>query len=155
MTTIDQNNVSNTKLDSWFEGMIGTIKVDQLQLQTKTASEEKTKLYHDMIEGRQSELVSNLRNMSSQFFIEELVKEYLTGLNQRGASLNKMAFDLSDARILVWAEINDGDEFSEDALILAEAQVNARFSRHGFHISSTIVESGDDLSVPPHYSLIK
>jgi len=157
MTETTQHNLveSSNKLDQWFETMIGSIKVDQLQLQTNTATAEKTRIYDNIIEGRHSEMFSDMRNISSQFFIEELVKEYLTELNKRKVATENLAFELSDAKVLVWAEIEDLDEKSEDGLILAEAKTNALFSRYGFHISSTIIEKGDNISSPPHYSSIQ
>jgi len=142
---------SSNKLDQWFESMIGSIKVDHLQLQTKTATDDKTRMYNNIIEGRHSEMFSDMRNISSQFFIEDLVKEYLTELNERKVITHNLAFELSDAKVLVWAEIENFDESSEDGLILAEAKTNALFSKYGFHISSTIIEKGDNLTVPPHY----
>ncbi|MGM0581720.1 MAG: hypothetical protein ACQETL_13625 [Bacteroidota bacterium] len=96
-----------------------------------------------------------MRNKSSQYFIEKVVKEFLSELNSRNVTTNQLAFDLSDAKILVWAEIEDFDETSEDGLILSEAKVNSHFSDFGFHISSTIIEKSDNLPVPPHYASIK
>ncbi len=147
-------NQTSKKQDQWFEAMINSIKVDQLQIETNTASEEKARIYQNLIEGKYSEMYLELRNRNSQFFIEELVKEYLTELAIRNVKTNILAFDLSDAKVLVWAEINDFDEISEDGLILAEAKINSRYSDFGFYISSTIIEKGDKLSVPPHYSEI-
>lgn len=157
MQELDQNIAlkQSSKQDQWFEAMISSIKVDQLQIQTKTASEQKARIYNNLVEGKHSETFSEMRNMSSQFFIEELVKEYITELNTRNVMTNQLAFDLSNAKVLVWAEINDFDEDAEDGLILAEAKTNARFSNFGFHISSTIIEKGDNLPIPPHYSSIK
>lgn len=157
MTEATENIItqSSYKQDQWFETMISSIKVDQLQLQTNTATKEKTRIYNNIIEGKHSEMFSDMRNISSQFFIEELVKEYISELSERNVSTSQLAFDLSDAKVLVWAEIEDLDEKSEDGLILAEARINARFSNFGFHISSTIIEKGDRLMVPPHYSSVK
>ena len=50
----------------------------------------------------------------------------------------KLAFDYSDSKVLVWAEI-DNESF-EDQLILSQAKINAKFSSEGFCISTTIVE---------------
>lgn len=146
---------SSNKQDQWFESLIHSIKIDQLQLQTNTAAEEKIRMYNNFIEGKYSEVFSDMRYKSSQFFIEELVKKYISELNERKVSTSQLAFDLSDAKVLVWAEIESFDEKSEDGLILAEAKTNALFSNYGFHISSTIIEKSDKLSVPPHYSSIK
>ena len=154
--TVESNILRpSEKLDQWFESLISSIKVDHLQLKTDTATIEKKRIYDNMIEGRFSDMALDMRNSSSQFFIEELVKDFISELNERKVSTHKLAFDLSDAKVLVWAEIDDLDEQSEDGLILAEARINAHFSKYGFHISSTIVEKSDNLFVPPHYSSVK
>lgn len=157
MTEITKKTTSDkaTKQDQWFEALINAIKVDQLQLQTNTASKETTQLYTNIIEENHPEIFSNLRNASSQYFISELITTYIQELKNRNVATSQLAFDLSDANVLVWAEIDDSDEDSENGLILAEAKTNADFSQHGFHISSTIVEKGDNLSVPSHYRSTK
>jgi hypothetical protein len=156
-TTKKQSSLtkSNEKMDKWFEGMINSITVDQLQLQTETANEEKVQMYMNMIEGKHYATFSKTRNISSQFFIEELVKEYLSEINSRKVNTKNLAFELSDAKILVWAEITESDDQSENGLILSEAKTNAKFSKYGFHISSTIVDDCDNVKIPPHYALIK
>jgi hypothetical protein len=63
----------------------------------------------------------------------------------------KLGLELSNSKVLVWAEIYDNDDETEKALILAQAKVNARYSKFGFAISSTIVEECDQLAVPNHY----
>ena len=59
--------------------------------------------------------------------------------------------DLSDASVLVWAEIADDDELMEDQLRLAQAKINAQYSQYGFYLSSTIVEESDCMPIPSHY----
>ena len=61
---------------------------------------------------------------------------------------------LSDSKILVWAVVDDNDEKTEDALIIAEAKVNGKYYEKGFYLNSTIIEKSDNLSVPPHYQKI-
>jgi len=67
----------------------------------------------------------------------------------------KLAFDFSDAKILVWAQIKTEDVSTEDALILSEAEANSKYSDNGFYISSTIVEECDNLPIPSHYHEVK
>ena len=112
MSEIAENSAIQqpSKQDQWFESLINSIKVDQLQIQTNTATEEKSRMYTNFIEGKHSEMFSDMRNISSQYFIEELVKEYISELTIRNVSTSQLAFDLSDAKVLVWAEIEDFDE---------------------------------------------
>jgi hypothetical protein len=95
------------------------------------------------------EMVS--KKTSSSFFIKNLIDSYFIELGERRARPNRVALELSNSKVLVWAEIENDDELTEDALILSAAKVNYAFSTFGFHISSTIVEVGDKLNVPKHY----
>ena len=95
------------------------------------------------------EMVS--KKTSSAFFIKNLNDSYFIELGERRARPNRVALELSNSNVLVWAEIENDDELTEDALILSAAKVNYAFSTFGFHISSTIVEVGDKLNVPKHY----
>ena len=95
------------------------------------------------------EMVS--KKTSSTFFIKNLINSYFKELGERKTRPNRVALELSNSNVLVWAEIENDDELTEDALILSAAKVNYAFSTFGFHISSTIVEVGDKLNVPKHY----
>ena len=95
------------------------------------------------------EMVS--KKTSSAFFIKNLINSYFKELGERKARPNSVALELSNSNVLVWADIENDDELTEDALILSAAKVNYAFSTFGFHISSTIVEVGDKLNVPKHY----
>ena len=95
------------------------------------------------------EMVS--KKTSSAFFIKNLIDSYFIELGERRARPNRVALELSNSKVLVWAEIENDDELTEDALILSAAKVNYAFSTFGFHISSTIVEVDDKMNVPKHY----
>lgn len=141
--------------EQWFEKLINAIKVDQLALETRTADKTKGNLYNNLIEGKHLEMFSYMRKHSSQYFIEELLMEYISEINERNVNVIELAFDLTDAKIHVWAEIDDDDELSENGLFLAEAYANAKFSNYGTHISTTIVEKSDDIRLPSHYSSMR
>lgn len=147
-------STSTEKVKDWFDELINMLRTDQIMLETKTAPEKTNALYNTFIFGNEAEIVESTRAASSLYFIKNLVFDYLKELKAYNRSPIKLALDLSDAKILVWAEIDEDDEETEDALILAEAKANAKYYKHGFHISSTIVEACDRLSVPPHYKSI-
>lgn len=151
----ESNVEDSSKLDVWFEEFINSLKVDKLQLQTKTVSKRKEKIYSSFINGNPTDVITEMRKTSSQYFIELIIKRYVTELKERKVVSNHLAFNLSDAKVLVWANIKEDDEDAENGLILAEAKINSEFSKYGFHISSTIVEDSDHLSTPPQYKSIK
>jgi hypothetical protein len=38
---------------------------------------------------------------------------------------------------------------------MAEADVNAKYHKFGYDLTSTILESNDNLSIPGHYAIFK
>jgi hypothetical protein len=103
-----------------------------------------------MIMGNQDFVHKYARKTSAAFFIKNLIDSYFIELGERKARPNRVALELSNSKVLVWAEIENDDELTEDALILSAAKVNYAFSTFGFHISTTIVEVNDNLNVPKH-----
>ncbi|HVX51632.1 MAG TPA: hypothetical protein VHB48_15835 [Chitinophagaceae bacterium] len=142
---------SPEKMDSFFEEMIATLNADHLMLETNTATEEKRKFYSAVINKNELEAVSITRMTSSMYFVKRLLTGYLDEITNKGVKLNKLAFDLSDAKILVWAEVNEEDDETVNKLILAEAKMNAECSAYGFHISTTVVDTSDKMDIPLHY----
>jgi hypothetical protein len=146
---------SNEVIKAWFDKFLSTISVDRMLMETNTASFETDKIYKNFIYERYDEIHSMARSTSSFYFINKLVIDYLMELRSFKAIPQKLALDVSDAKILVWAQIKDNDDLTEDALILSEARANSKYSDNGFYVSSTIVEECDNLEIPSHYHEIK
>ena len=134
-----------------FDEMVSNLRVDQLLLQADVLERQKKEVYEAMINGNQDFMHKYARKTSSAFFIKNLINSYFIELGQRKARPNRVALELSNSKVLVWAEIENDDELTEDALILSAAKVNYAFSTFVFHISSTIVEVDDKMNVPKHY----
>jgi hypothetical protein len=135
----------------WFDEMVSNLRVDQLLLQADVLERQKKEVYEAMIMGNQDFIHKYARKTSSAFFIKNLIDSYFIELGERKARPNRIALELSNSKVLVWAEIENDDELTEDVLILSAAKVNYDFSTFGFHISSTIVEVDDKMNVPKHY----
>ena len=149
------NNDVNEKMENWFENLVAGIRKDHLMLETNTAPENTTNLYNTLMNGTQTELFATTRGASSKYFIQTLLNDYFAELKKYKRSPLKMALDLSDAKVLVWAEIEDNDEETENTLILSEAKANAKYAAYGFYITSTIVDKTDNLAIPNHYQKVK
>lgn len=141
----------NDKVRGWFEGFMHHLRSDYAMLEANVATPQKQAIYNALANGDAKDINMMSRAQSSMYFIEKLVVAYLNELQNRHSRPLKLSMDLSDAKILVWAEIKDDDEATEDQLRLSEAKVNAQFAQYGFHLTSTIVEQGDGLSTPSHY----
>lgn len=144
----------NETYKAWFEDLIDNLNVDHMLLERGVASEDTKKMYDQLIFGKESEIYATGRMQTSMYFIKGLLKEYFESLSQSESKPVKLGLELSDAKILVWAEVNDDDEIAEGALILSEAKANAKYSDYGFHITSTIVEKSDGLQIPSHYQTV-
>lgn len=139
------------KVDSWFTAFIDHLKTDHLLLTSKVAPEETIRFYNALITGDEMFLAAQARKISTVQFIKKLVYDYLSEFNKYGRNPLKLALGLSESKILVWSEIEDNDEETEDALLLAEAKVNGKYRPYGFYVNSTIIEKSDKVPVPPHY----
>jgi len=146
--------LGKNKVENCFEELVASLRADQLMMETNTATKEKKAFYETMMKGSITDWSSEARKMSTKHFITLLLNDYFLALNEYNKDSIKIALDLSDAKVLVWAEIKNNDESAEDALLLSEAKVNAKYAQYGFHITSTIVEKSDCLSVPNHYMIV-
>lgn len=146
-----ENLEDQSETNQWFDEIVSKLRVDQLLLQADVLERQKKEVYEAMINGNHDFMHRYARKNSSAFFIKNLIDSYFIQLSERKARPNRIALELSNSKVLVWAEIESDDELTEDALILSAAKVNFEFSKYGFHISSTIVETDDSFNVPKHY----
>ncbi len=147
-----QNQPNNVQ--QWFDEMVTNLRYDQTLLEIDVLEENKKSIYNTLISGNQ-DMISHLgRQTSTAYFISKIVSDYFKELVKTKSKPKKIALELSDSKILVWAEVSEDDEVMEDGLILTEAKINAEYSKYGFHISSTIVEDCDGLPIPSHYKSV-
>ena len=147
-----QNQPNNVQ--QWFDEMVTNLRYDQTLLEIDVLEENKKSIYNTLISGNQ-DMISHLgRQASTAYFISKIVSDYFKELVKTKSKPKKIALELSDSKILVWAEVSEDDEVMEDGLILTEAKINAEYSKYGFHISSTIVEDCDGLPIPGHYKSV-
>lgn len=144
-----------TNIKAWFDKMVADLRVDEMLLETHCLEKPKTDVYRAMVSGDTEFVHKYARDASTAFFIQNILKSYFITLGEKRAKPRRLGLDLSASKVLVWAEIENDDEKTEDALILASAKVNNDFSDCGFHISSTIVEEEDQLEIPSHYKQVE
>jgi hypothetical protein len=150
---LSESNKDN-ELDDWFSTLIENIKTDHFLLKENIASKETKQFYQTFMSGDETSILAQVRGLSSIGFIKNLIVDYLKEVKSFKKLPLKLAFGLSDSKILVWSEINDNDDATEDALLLAESRVNNKYHSRGFYINSTIIEKSDNLAIPPHYQTI-
>jgi hypothetical protein len=153
MTEEKTYNTDQTSSNSsdWFQQFIHSIKVDELTYNTDTMEKNKRTMFDSMIANNHVQVARQARVMGSQIIIPTMLNEYFQTINSIFHQLKKLAFELSNSKILVWAEISENDESTEDILLLAEAKINGNFSNEGFRLLTTIVEDCDKIEVPKPY----
>lgn len=144
----------NDNVDQWFTQFIDHLKVDHLMLQTNSAPFDKREFYNAVMSGDEISLASQVRNSSSKIYVKKIIFDYLEELGKLNRKPIKLAFGISDSKILVWSEIEDDDEYVEDALLITEAKINGKYHSHGFYLNSTIIEKSDNVAIPNHYQTI-
>ena len=143
----------NSEIGGWFNALIEDLELLQLQLETGIATHELKKVYDTLRGGDPTEIHHLNTEMAKKFFIAQVIQDYLKITDS--VTFNKLAFSPNDSQILVWAEIEDDDTKTEKAIILAEAEINAKYYAHGWTLDTTIVEIADQISVPTNYKSIK
>ena len=149
---LNKELTSNSARDQWFEQLVATLGADKFMLDSDVASEDLKDFYGTLIEGNADKLALQSKQISQQHFISKILREYINLIRKNHLSPQKLAFDLNDTEVLVWAEVDDNNEELEKQLILVEAQVNAKYHEFGFDMTSMIVEKSDHLPVPNHYA---
>jgi len=152
--------ISEDKHEEWFSFFINrineSIHKDKTNLEQGTASKETIAFYKSLQDGNHIKGMSYARRSISQNLIMEMVLAYVNHINEKQIALKKLALDISDNKVLAWAEIAENDEKSEMALIRIESMVNGKFAIDtGIHLDSIIVEDCDNLPVPAHYKIIQ
>lgn len=150
--TLNAPEQPKINLDPWFDNLVATLRTHQLQLETGTASSALQQAYAPMLAGDLDLMFRQNKTSAQKYFVGKIIYDYTQLLgNQRP---RKLALSFNDSEVLVWAEINDDDEGMERFLILAEAQINARYHDYGFDMTTMLVEAADAARVPNHYQLL-
>mgnify|MGYP001003481432 CR=1 FL=1 len=154
MQTISHEKAQSSNSKAWFDDLVAGLRVDELLLENGFLEKRRKEIYNAMIAGDLNVMHNYARKSSTAFFIQNIIQSYFIALAELKGKPTRLGLDLSASKVLVWAEIKDDDEITEDALILASAKVNNDFSEYGFHISSTIVEEEDNIEIPNHYKQV-
>jgi len=151
-TTSEKATIFTTpEANDWFGQLVHQIKIDQLQLQTGVANQETSEFYKNALMGNTDELLKRFRNEASQVFIDKTIRCFINELKQRKVKPERLAFALTPATILAWAEINDDDGNTEDAILLAESKANSIAREFEYSLDTMIVEKSDCINIPSHY----
>ena len=140
-----------TNLDPWFDQLVATLRLHQIQLETETASPELREFYSVILSGNDDQMGLLNKMAAQRHFVGKIVYDYVRLLGKQQP--RKLAFDFNDSEVLVWAEINEDDEDMEGFLIMTEAKINAKYHDFGFDMTSMVVEVCDQLPVPNHYQV--
>lgn len=142
--------IVKTDRDAWFEEFIAVVKTHQFLLETDTATQELKEAYHLLMYGDDDEVSYSNKMQSHKHFVRKIIIDYYKRF--LSAQLQaKLAFDFDDSEILVWAKIADNDLETGEKLLMIEAQVNGKYHRLGYDLTTTIVEEMDNLETPSHY----
>ena len=108
-------------------------------------------MYSAMYNGDVNSVIKQTRALIDGTLVRDIIVSYFERLNKEKGHPVSLAFSITHSKVFFWAQINDDDEASENALLIAEAYANDKFYDIGLNISTTIIEDSDNLPVPAHY----
>lgn len=147
------DTVSET--NGWFEKTINELETDKLLYNANAMSAEKAKFYENLAKGPGKQLFDSIVNLAHEFYVKELLVEFVKHLIERKGSLPQLvAFDYKDREIMAWVQVKDDDEDLMDHIFIGEAIINNNYTPSGYGISATIVEQSDEIKKPKHYKSI-
>lgn len=144
-------NLPANVMTNWFDGFIGELRSHELRLETNTAPKELVDFYSKIFIGDSFAVTQTTREMTTIFYVKNIVLEFLKGLNEKGSNVKSLSLSYSDSNVRMWCIINDNDIESENTLFHNEAIINAKYYQYGFHLSLTIVEESDNIPVPANF----
>lgn len=154
-TQKSQQQVDQEQSAQWFNQFIHEIKADQLMYESDTLPGEVKETYDHLIKGDIEEAYKGMRDAMTRGISMGLVLSFLNELlGKRKSAPKKVAFHLAKAKVYAWIEIEDDNQEAEKAVFLSEAKVNFDFSDYNLSLSTTVVESSDEMEVPAHYQSV-
>ena len=147
----DSSNSIASQRDQWFEDMIAQLRIDQLQLETNTASREKREHYEALIVGDAESILLQQQLRVTHHFVSRLVRTFVEKALPYFSKISRLAATANDAEVLMWIELKEEDESLEDQLTMVEAEVNAAYHNQGYDLDMMIVEVADAIPTPEHY----
>lgn len=143
------NPISPHDMSPWFDELISTLSVHQVQIETNTASKEVKNFYANLFQPDLHKLYEQQRNLFQKYYVSQILVAFYKATHEM--NFQKIAFHFSDTKVLGWVQIENDNEELEKAVILAEAKVNAEFNQYGFYLDVMIVEERDNIPVPASY----
>lgn len=156
MTQVTDQHISNdTKLTEWLDQLSFDLHIEKTKAETGTLDEKMKRFYTELMNGEMKMFAEVTQRIHTDYYKKKITLDFIKALSQTEAHVLKLALDYNQTSILVWSEINDDDERSENALIMLQAKINADFIDSGFRVNATIVEKSDKFIIPSHYTEIK
>lgn len=146
---------NSTKIDTWFNDFIEKLEATQFLLKQDMVTPETKEFWNAVMDDNVDEVLRYSDLHVKMHFIKKMTLELLMLLYKEKLPINKIALDVEKSKVLTWVELKNDDEPTEDRFIMLEAEINSRYAKDGYYISSTIVEERDNLRVPSHYNSIE
>ena len=148
------SSTDQSRRASWFNDMVAQLRVDEIQLETNTASKEKRERYDVLMNSSPEDILQKQQEIVTRHFVTKLLVDFLRESKPHWPRISRLAASANDAEVLMWIELKAEDELLEDQLTMIEASVNSRYHDLGYDLDFMVVEAEDEIPVPEHYALI-
>jgi hypothetical protein len=142
-----KKNASN--IAEWFDERVNFLRQHQQEIELDVANGGTRRLFESMMKGDLEEISLHNIQMGQRHFISQMLTQYLILVSD--LPFRKLAFGANYSALLIWAEINDGDEATENALTRAGSKILGQYGDYGFEVLDMIVEASENLKIPTNY----
>lgn len=148
------SNTTDQEVEDWFGELFHELRTHKMMLTTGTAPTDMQAHYQALMQKNFVVAATQAKDVYNRTLTGTAVVEFVQAVLRGSHKPHRLAFSVADSSLLVWAVVEDEDEAAEQAVYLAEAEVNAGLRATGFRISSTVVEESDGFAIPAHYQTV-
>lgn len=134
--------------------MVAQLRVDELALETQTATTEKREHYEMLINGSPEQLLLRQQEGVTRHFVSKMLVDFVRLSLPHWPRIRRLAASANDSEVLLWIELFEEDDLLENQLTDIEARVNSRFHELGYDLELMVVEADDQLTIPSHYAIL-
>lgn len=152
---VDTKSSEDQKAREFFSDLVTHINLTEFLYSNKYMGEKEFEMWNSAINKNFDPMMIYNRKSSNLFCIQKAFKEFIVALkSEKDAKIKKLAVETSGSKLLVWAEVEDDDRASLRSILYADSVANLKIDELGYSISTTVVETSDEVPVPSHYVLI-
>lgn len=146
---------TTTKTGTLFKSLVDSLEISKYLYENDMSPPKEKALIDAILEQNVNQQLSIIRGSTTEGCAALAYAEFIKEFGRRSKRPpEKLAVEMTGSKLLIWAEIKEGDEDLLDALLLADARTTTTMQEHSYATSIIVVDSEDHIDVPNHYQVV-